>query len=241
MRPLKNLAFGIGLGFVLAFPITGPAQVEDFITGTSVNFLHLDGTRLHWKADCQSGFLNTRIYFRSLISDENHPIYTPSTCSTSNSVFTELDVDSSYAYWLNAAGQVRRMDKYYGGTPTLIATTPGDGALSINGQVAVTPGYVFWTEEFGEFRDTSIIYRCPKTPGAFVETVRDYSSQPLAYMKSLYALNDTNIVFLLGDGRVINAKREVRGAPPFVFFVWETTVISTEATALYVTPDRIHW
>ncbi len=241
MRHLKNLALGIGLGFVLAFPLSGRAQVEDFITGTSVNFLHLDGSRLHWKADCQSGFPNTRIYYRSLTADENHVIYAPSPCSISNSVFTELDVDGAYAYWLNAAGQVRRMDKYYGGPPTLIATTPGDGALSINGQVAVSPGYVFWTEEFGEFRDTSIIYRCPKTPGAFVEIVRDYSSQPLAYMKSLYALNDTNIFYLLGDGRVINLKREVRGAPPFTFFVWEPTTISAEATALFLTSDRIYW
>jgi hypothetical protein len=218
------------------------AQVEDFITGTYVNFLTLKDGSLIYKADCgQPGLAQSFIVSRPVEGDYFYHIYNPSVCNSSAFVLTEVGLDDTYAYWLNGLGQVRRRNIFGTGTTETVTTTPNPINLSVNGQVAAGPSYVYWTEELTEFHDRSILYRAHKTPGSSPEVLFDYSADNLASVNNLEVLNDAHLIYLLGDGRLMDAQYKLFGMPPLSFYAWQRSTVSSAAESMFLDESRLFW
>jgi len=88
------------------------AQVDDFITGTSLNFLTLHDGRLYWKADCaQPGSSASQIG----MCPAGAPGFTPlfvraSPFPPDDAGLSQIAADLLRVYWIDCGGQVQRVD-----------------------------------------------------------------------------------------------------------------------------------
>lgn len=245
-RCMKNMASSpvllVFFGSLTMLTLPASGQVEDFVTGTSLNFLTLRNNRLYYKADCAQGFAQSRIEMRPVESDRSTTLYSPGGCNTNQQIVTGLAVYGGSLFWVDGGKHVRKLDSYYPGvaTPLSIATSPGSGFISENGPVTASAGFVYWTEEFTEFRNRSIIYRAPSAGGS-AAVVLDFSNADDQWVKTMTALGDDRLIFLLSDGRLADARRRLLGVPPFQFYAWSYSLISSDAQAAYLSPDRVYW
>lgn len=214
----------------------GSAQVEDYITGTSLNFLGWSNGLLFWKSDCALPGAPSRISQEPSGGGTRNTVFAPSGCSAAEQLRSEVALDQEgWYYWVNAAGGVQRVRS--GGVPETLATTPDSSMLMANAQVAMSPGHVFWAESSGELYQNFRIYRAPKTGGTALLV---WDSSGAGALTELIALSSQRLILLTEGSQLYQL---VQFLDPVGGPWWQSYSIpqTGRGTAVTVRGDRLYW
>ncbi len=233
MKRVSITFFALLLGLAAA-----RGQIEDCLTNINLNYLGYRDGLLFWKADCSIPPAPSQIVQQPSGGGAQNLVYAPGGCAPAVALKTEVALGGDgFHYWLNAAGEVQKVRP--GGVPQTIATTPSPSTLYENTQVAVSPNYVFWAQEYGEFMNSFKVYRVRKTGDLAPELVLDLSAVNVGRLLEMITYGDTNVTLLTYDGPLIQMRLEFLPFPPR--WEWVRTDIASLASAMTVRGDRLYW
>ena len=212
------------------------AQVEDYITGTGLNFLGSGNGLLYWKSDCAVSGFATRLFQEPSGGGSRNAVYAPSSCAPADQARSEVALDAQGVYyWVTGAGTVVRMRP--GGALETVATTPHPSMLMMNAQLAVSDSQVYWAENEGELYQYFRIYRAPTSGGA-PQLV--WESDGTGDLRELIACPSQRLILLTENSQLFEL---VQFLNPAGGYWWQRYDIpqTGRGTAVTLHSGRVYW